>query len=102
MTITHSSGDDSRPKQSRNFQGDRSPGDYKEFAPTSWAIDHGTSVGVLLFFIIVLGVFSYRIIPRESFPEIEIPTIAINTVYPGVSPELWINRIYSYSGNFDL
>ena len=86
MTITHSSGDDSRPKQSRNFQGDRSPGDYKEFAPTSWAIDHGTSVGVLLFFIIVLGVFSYRIIPRESFPEIEIPTIAINTVYPGVSP----------------
>ena len=86
MTITHSSGDDSRPKQSRNIQGDRSPGDYKEFAPTSWAIDHGTSVGVLLFFIIVLGVFSYRIIPRESFPEIEIPTIAINTVYPGVSP----------------
>ena len=86
MTITHSSGDDSRPKQSRNFQGDRSPGDYKEFAPTSWAIDHGTSVGVLLFFIIVLGFFSYRIIPRESFPEIEIPTIAINTVYPGVSP----------------
>ena len=46
----------------------------------------GPSVGVLLFFIIVLGVFSYRIIPRESFPEIEIPTIAINTVYPGVSP----------------
>ncbi len=86
MTITHSSGDDSRPKKSRNIQGDRSPGDYQEFAPTSWAIDHGTSVGVLLFFIIVLGVFSYRIIPRESFPEIEIPTIAINTVYPGVSP----------------
>jgi len=34
----------------------------------------------------VLGFFSYRVIPRESFPEVEIPILAINTVYPGVSP----------------
>jgi len=86
MTITDSPGDDTRIKRPVDLQTEKSSGQYKEFAPTSWAIDHGTSIGVLLFFITVLGFISYRVIPRESFPEIEIPTIAINTVYPGVSP----------------
>ncbi len=86
MTIIDSSGDDTDPKQLGVFQADKSSGEYKEFPPTSWAIDHGTSIGVLLFFITVLGFFSYRVIPRESFPEVEIPILAINTVYPGVSP----------------
>jgi multidrug efflux pump subunit AcrB len=59
---------------------------YKEFGPTSFAVDHRTSVMVLLFIITVLGILSYRTTPKESFPEIEVPMIAVNTVYPGVSP----------------
>ena len=59
---------------------------YKEFRPTSLAVDHQTSVLVLLTFITVVGLFAYRVIPRESFPEVEIPMIAVNTIYPGVTP----------------
>jgi len=59
---------------------------FKEFFLTSFAIDHRTSVVVLLFLIVLGGLISYARIPKESFPEMEIPTIAVNTLYPGVSP----------------
>jgi len=59
---------------------------FKEFAPTSFAIDHRTSVLVLMAIIAIMGVVSYGSTPKESFPEIELPMIAVNTSYPGVSP----------------
>lgn len=86
MNNIYNSDDSTDHDSSRELGAKKITRDYKEFAPTSWAIDHETSVGVLLFFIIILGFLSYRTIPRESFPEVEIPTIAVNTIYPGVSP----------------
>jgi multidrug efflux pump subunit AcrB len=59
---------------------------FKEFAPTSFAVDHSTSILVLLAIITVMGIFSYRTTPKESFPEIEVPFVVVNTLYPGVSP----------------
>ena len=59
---------------------------FKEFSLTSLAVDHAVSVVVLFVFVTVAGLFAYRAIPKESFPEFEIPTLAINTMYPGVSP----------------
>ena len=59
---------------------------FKEFVITSFAIDHRTSSVVLLLLITITGLTSYQVIPKESFPEIEIPVIAVNTIYPGVSP----------------
>ena len=61
-------------------------GRFKEFGPTSFAIEHRTSTLVLLFIITLMGVISYNATPKESFPEIPIPIIAVNTIYPGVSP----------------
>ncbi|MEE2668514.1 MAG: efflux RND transporter permease subunit [Gemmatimonadota bacterium] len=78
----------SQPKERRPESGpDKgSPDRFKEFVPTSIAVDHQTSVIVLLIFLTVAGFLAYRAIPRESFPAIEIPMIAVNTIYPGVSP----------------
>lgn len=61
--------------------------EFKEFFATSWAIDNKTSVYVLIIFVSLLGFMSYINIPKEQFPEIIIPTIIINTPYPGTSPE---------------
>jgi multidrug efflux pump subunit AcrB len=59
---------------------------FKEFRLTSFAVAHSTSM-LVLFAIITLGGFlAYGAIPKESFPEIEVPFIAVNTVYPGVAP----------------
>ncbi len=60
---------------------------FKEFKPTSWAIDNKTSIYVLAIIIAVFGIFSYRTIPKEQIPDIVIPYIIVNTVYPGTSPE---------------
>jgi multidrug efflux pump len=59
----------------------------KEFFATSWAIDNRASIYVLTVIITLLGVISYMNIPKEQFPEIVIPTIIVNTAYPGTSPE---------------
>ncbi|MEE3041265.1 MAG: efflux RND transporter permease subunit [Candidatus Latescibacterota bacterium] len=59
---------------------------YKELSITSWAVNHGTAVLILFFIVMLSGTLAYRSIPKESFPEIEIPMIAVNTIYPGVSP----------------
>lgn len=59
---------------------------FKEFKPTSWSIDNRTSIYVLAIIISIFGIFSYNSIPKEQYPEIVIPQILINTVYPGTSP----------------
>lgn len=59
---------------------------YKEFGPTSFAVEHRTSMLVLLAIIGIMGAFSYATTPKESFPEIAIPIVAVTTMYPGVSP----------------
>jgi multidrug efflux pump subunit AcrB len=60
---------------------------HKEFFATSWAIDNKTSIYILVIFITVLGTLSYISLPKESFPEIVIPTIMVSTPYPGTAPE---------------
>jgi multidrug efflux pump subunit AcrB len=59
---------------------------HKEFFATSWAIDNKISVYVLVFIISVFGLINYYTIPKEQFPEIVIPMVTINTIYPGTSP----------------
>jgi multidrug efflux pump len=59
---------------------------FKEFGLTSFAVAHRTSVVVLFLLISFAGMMAYRNIPKESMPEIAIPMVAINTMYPGVSP----------------
>ena len=74
---------------SERSAGNRAPGarrTFKEFRLTSLAVGHSTSVLVLFVFVTIAGLLAYRSIPKESFPEFEIPTIAVNTIYPGVSP----------------
>ncbi|MGB3949159.1 MAG: efflux RND transporter permease subunit [Bacteroidia bacterium] len=59
---------------------------FKEFKPSSWAIDNKISIYILTVFIALAGIASYNSLPKESFPDIVVPTIYINTVYVGNSP----------------
>ena len=60
---------------------------FKEFKPTSWSIDNKTSIYILTLFITFAGIFSYIKLPKERFPDIVIPTIFVQTIYPGSSPK---------------
>ncbi len=57
----------------------------REFGLTTFAVDNRTSVFVLTFMIILFGVSMYNSMPKEAYPEISLPNIFINTVYPGNS-----------------
>lgn len=59
---------------------------FKEFKPASWAIENRTAIYVLTVIISVIGYFSYVGLPKENFPEVIIPKIFVQTVYPGTSP----------------
>ncbi|MCG8340888.1 MAG: efflux RND transporter permease subunit, partial [Cytophagales bacterium] len=58
----------------------------KEFGLSTLAVNNTTSVVVLAILIALGGINSYRAIPKESFPEVVIPTIFIGTSYFGNSP----------------
>lgn len=58
----------------------------KEFGPSSWAIDNRTAIYVFTCILILAGYFSYNSLPKENFPEVVIPKIFVQTVYPGTSP----------------
>ena len=58
----------------------------REFGLSSFSVDNSTSVIILTLIITVLGLGAYRSMPKESFPEIVIPTVYVGTPYPGNSP----------------
>jgi multidrug efflux pump len=54
---------------------------------TKFAVKNPVTVIVLAIILLLAGSMSYKRMPLESFPEIKIPLIFVNVVYPGASPE---------------
>ncbi len=67
--------------------------DFKQFKPSSWAIDNKTAVYILTIIITFWGISSYNKLPKESFPDIVVPKFFVSTVYPGNSPSNIENTI---------
>lgn len=58
----------------------------KQFGLTSFSLDNKTTVYVLTFLVVVMGLTTYITLPKESFPEVEQPIVYIGTPHPGNSP----------------
>lgn len=65
----------------------------KEFGLSSLAVGNRKTVFLIFFLIIIAGISAYQSMPRESFPEIQIPEIYVSTPYPGNSPEVIEEKI---------
>jgi len=50
------------------------------------AVRKSTTVVVLALLLIIVGVYCYIVLPRESSPDITIPNVFVSTSYRGVSP----------------
>jgi multidrug efflux pump len=59
----------------------------KEFFASSWSIDNRTSIFIMTIILTLVGIGSYMSLPKEKFPDIVIPTIMVNTIYPGSAPK---------------
>src|ERR1700712_5712925 len=62
-------------------------GKFKEFGPTSWAINNKTSVYLAIIFVTILGIIKFTSTPKEQFPDIVISQIYVQTTYIGNSPK---------------
>ncbi len=51
------------------------------------ALRRQATVLALLVFLVIGGLYSYVVLPRESFPDIPIPYVFVTTTYEGVAPE---------------
>src|SRR5687768_16886582 len=60
---------------------------FKQFGPTSWAVDNKTAVYIIAVIISIYGLIRFNSMPKEQFPDIVVPTISIATVYVGNSPK---------------
>src|SRR6186713_1177795 len=60
---------------------------FKEYKPTSWAIDNKTAIYIIAVIITIIGLIKFTTMPKEQFPDIVVPTISVATVYVGNSPK---------------
>src|SRR3990172_160496 len=51
------------------------------------AIRRPVFTSMMMVALIVLGLFSLRRLPIDQFPDVDIPVVVVQTVYPGASPE---------------
>ncbi len=58
----------------------------RKFRPTYLALKNKITVYILTGLLVFFGIFSYNQMPRELMPEVVIPYIFVQTVYPGNSP----------------
>ena len=66
---------------------------FKEFKPSSWAIDNRVATLVITLILAISGSMAYMNLPKESFPDISLPNIYVSVVYPGTSPKDMENLI---------
>ncbi len=58
----------------------------REFKPTSLALKNKNTVYLLVLVLLIFGMYSYRSLPKELFPDIVMPTVMVQTIYPGNPP----------------
>ncbi len=58
----------------------------REFKLTTAALKNKNTIFLLTFLLALFGIFSYRSLPKELFPDVVIPTVMVQTIYPGNPP----------------
>lgn len=58
----------------------------RDFWLSTWALKNKNTVYLIVAAIVIFGLYSYVSLPKELFPEINIPTVMVQTLYPGNPP----------------
>ena len=51
------------------------------------------ATSLLMVAILLVGLIAYRLLPTSALPEVDYPTIQVNTFYPGASPEVMTGSV---------
>lgn len=76
----------------KNEEQQNNPSKRKEFLATltglsGVAIRRPVFTTMIMLGLVVLGAFSFRGLPIDQYPDVDLPIVTVQTVYPGASPE---------------
>src|SRR5579863_4473338 len=61
--------------------------------PSRIFIDRPVATSLLMIAILLVGVMAFRFLPLSALPEVDYPTIQVQTFYPGASPEVMTSSV---------
>src|SRR3982074_1565516 len=57
-------------------------------SPSSPFISRPVATSLLMVAIVLAGLIGFRFLPLSALPQVDFPTIQVQTLYPGASPEV--------------
>ncbi|MGA2792143.1 MAG: efflux RND transporter permease subunit [Roseiarcus sp.] len=61
--------------------------------PSRLFVERPVATSLLMIAILLIGVVAYKFLPLSALPEVDYPTIQVQTFYPGASPEVMTSSI---------
>ncbi len=58
----------------------------RNFGLSTWALNNKNTVYLFTVIAIIFGLYSYIKMPKELYPDIQFPTVMVQTIYPGNPP----------------
>src|SRR6187402_7044 len=63
-------------------------GEGQQASPSRLFILRPVATSLLMFAIVLAGIVGFHFLPLSALPEVDYPTIQVQTLYPGASPEV--------------
>ena len=73
--------------------GRESGGPLGGFSPSTLFIQRPIATSLLMLAIFLSGVIGFQFLPLSALPEVDYPTIQVQTFYPGASPEVMTSTV---------
>src|SRR5271169_3065530 len=61
--------------------------------PSRLFIERPVATSLLMIAILLVGIVAYKFLPLSALPEVDYPTIEVQTFYPGASPEVMTSSV---------
>ena len=62
-------------------------------SPSRPFIERPVATSLLMLAIVLAGLVGFRFLPLSALPQVDYPTIQVQTIYPGASPEVMSNTV---------
>src|ERR671930_1967807 len=62
-------------------------------SPSRLFILRPVATTLLMAAIMLVGLFAYRFLPLSALPQVDYPTIQVQTFYPGASPDVMVSSV---------
>src|SRR6185312_15466011 len=65
----------------------------RAWGPSQPFIERPVATSLLMLAIVLAGLVGFRFMPLSALPQVDYPTIQVQTLYPGASPEVMSNTV---------